>query len=253
MKCRSIGIERGKEQSTEDAESSYTERAMVAAAAQIITERELKETKRPHEPRAPKSLENENAEIKRELTDLKNQFNQYKRNADGQMRNGQGPMRQAPMRGRGNFRGQNGGYNRAPWGNGGQQRIQEQRIQENPPVQTFYMKAVGTDPDVEGVDRARCRFAKVRVNVDMEKTPIWKRADLTENKIAQEVTASAEGVQTRSQRPQRKETEVGGNYDGGTRSRAGHGGDKRIQPQEAKRNRDGGDRRVILSETDQRR
>ena len=48
----------------------------------------------------------------------------------------------------------------------------------------------------------------------MEKTPIWKRADLTENKIAQEVTASAEGVQTRSQRPQRKETEVGGNYYG---------------------------------------
>ena len=157
MRWRIIGIESEKEQSTVEAESRNTERAMVAAAAQIITERELKETKRPNEPRAPKSLENENAKMRRELADLKNRFNQYKRNAGalqmGQMRNGQRPMRQAPMRGRGNFRGQNGGYNRAPWGNGGQQRSQEQRIQENPPVQSFYMNAVGT----ESINRPRCR------------------------------------------------------------------------------------------------
>jgi hypothetical protein len=71
------------------------------------------------------------------------------------------------------------------------------------------MKAVGTDSDHEAmpVDKARCRFAKVRVNMEIEKTQIGKRADLIEDTIMEEVIKPAEapeGVQTRSQKAKEK-------------------------------------------------
>ena len=119
---RQIGIDK-KSQELGEMAARDEERAMIATAAKIILDsrdqgKKCLEATRQHEPRAIKDVNQENAELRRDLKDLRNQFNQLKQNSAnyvGKPDNRFTPYNQQPNRGRGG----QGGYNRHPQGYGG--------------------------------------------------------------------------------------------------------------------------------------
>ena len=141
---------------------------MVAAAAQIISEKTAHTTK-------AKNMDPEAVEARRQLADMKNQLRQMterKKELEEKLRTiaqQPQPQRQQPYQPRGRGYGC-GGY-RGAWRRNGEIRqefcnqdycTQKRQDRSRSPEKGFFMKAVGTDEDIanpEFAGWAKCRIA----------------------------------------------------------------------------------------------